>query len=107
AGNGPGLTTRSAPTNGALPTDLTHRDSPTSSGATQHEKLQLPLLKGPKQDDAYWTGLRNRITVGDSIDDLRLAEIEIQHDAKATGDAYYLAGVMAMQRGSPGKASTY
>ena len=105
-GNGPAATTRSAPTNGALPTDLTHRDAPTSS-ATQHEKLQLPLLKGPKQDDAYWTALRNRIMVGDAIDDMRLAEIEIQHDAKFTGDVYYLAGVMEMQRGNSEKASGY
>ena len=106
AGNGPAVSTRSAPAGGSLPTDLTRRD-PASSGSSQREKLQLPLLKGPKQDDAYWTGLRNRIMVGDSIDDMRLAEIEIQHDGKATGDAYYLAGVMAMQRGSPDKASSY
>lgn len=106
AGNGPAVTTRSAPTNSALPTDLTHRDAPASS-ATQHEKLQLPLLKGPKQEDAYWTGLRNRIMVGDGIDDMRLAEIEIQHDARATGDAYYLAGVTEMQRGNSEKASGY
>src|SRR5919205_1276346 len=33
AGNGPAISTRSAPTSGSLPTDLTRRDSPSSSAA--------------------------------------------------------------------------
>ena len=85
--------------------DLTRRDS--GSSVSQHDKVQLPLLRIPKQDDAYWTKLRDRITVRDSIDDLRLAEIEIQNNNRVTADAFFLAAVMSMQRGSPDKASGY
>ena len=89
---------------GAGVQDLTRRE-PAPAG--QHDKLKLPLPTGPKQNDAYWEGLRNRIMVRDTIDDQRLAEIEIQHDNRTTGNAYYLAGVTAMQRGNADKASGY
>lgn len=84
--------------------DLTRRDG---GSVPQHEKLKVPVPAGPKQNDAYWTKLRDRITVGDMIDEQRLAEIEIQHDSRTTADAYYLAAVTTMQRGDAGKASEY
>lgn len=85
--------------------DLTRRDS--GSSVSQHDKVQLPLLRMPKQDDAYWTNLRNRITVRDAIDDQRLAEIEIQNNNRATADAFFLAAVISMQQRNPEKASAY
>src|SRR5260370_40225454 len=78
-----------------------------ATAATQHDRLKLPLPTGPQQNDAYWKGLRNRIMVRDAIDDQRLAEIEIQHDNRTTANAFYLAGVTAMQRGDADKASGY
>ena len=44
---------------------------------------------------------------GDSVNEMRLAEIEREHDAHTTSDAYFLAGVLEMKRGDPGKASGY
>ena len=85
--------------------DLTRRD-PTPAAA-QHDKVSLPHLSGPKQNEAYWMELRNRIMTGETIDNLRLAEIEIQHDNRRTADAFYLAGTMEMQRGHPDQASGY
>lgn len=85
--------------------DLTRREPAALS--TQHDRLKLPLPTGPKQNDAYWEGLRNRIMVRGIIDDQRLAEIEIQHDNRTTANAYYLAGVTAMQHGNADKASGY
>jgi tetratricopeptide (TPR) repeat protein len=85
--------------------DLTRRE--TGTGATPHDKLQLPLPKGPKQDEAYWSTLRSRITTGDSIDNMRLAEIELDNDIHKTANAYFLAGVIAMQKGNVDQASGY
>jgi hypothetical protein len=85
--------------------DLTRRDSMPS--ASQHDKVTLPHLSGPKQNEAYWMELRNRITAGETIDNQHLAEIEIQHDNRRTADAFYLAGTMEMQRGHPDQASGY
>jgi hypothetical protein len=48
--------------------------------------------------------LRDRITTGGLIDDMRLGEIEIQHDARKTADVFYLAGVTESQRSNPEKA---
>jgi len=84
--------------------DLTRRDS--SSGPL-HDKVKLPAPLGPKQKDAYWTGLRNRIMVRDTIDDQRLAEIEIRHDDRTTADAFYLAATTEMQIGNADKAAGY
>jgi tetratricopeptide (TPR) repeat protein len=96
----------SAPPIGA-PTvqDLTRRE-PAASTAP-HDRLKLPLPSGPKQSDAYWEGLRNRIMVRDTIDDQRLAEIEIRHENRTTANAFYLAGVTALQRGNAEQASGY
>ena len=85
--------------------DLTRRDSMPS--ASQHDKVTLPHLSGPKQNEAYWMELRNRILAGETIDNQHLAEIEIQHDNRRTADAFYLAGTMEMQRGHPDQASGY
>jgi tetratricopeptide (TPR) repeat protein len=108
-GDGPAINSSSTRPQVGAPTgviDLTRRDSPASQ-ATKHDKLELPLPAGPKQDEQYWAGLRQRIMVGDSIDDMRLAEIELQHDARATANAYFFAGVTAMQRENAEKASGY
>lgn len=84
--------------------DLTRRDSAVTAS---HDKVKIQAPAGPKQTDAYWTGLRNRIMVRDAIDDQRLAEIEIQHDTRTTADAFYLAAMTAMQRDEPDKAAGY
>ena len=85
--------------------DLTRRGPAPS--VSQHDKVSLPGMSGPKQNEAYWMELRNRIMTGETIDNLRLAEIEIQHDNRRTADAFYLAGTMEMQRGHPDRASGY
>jgi tetratricopeptide (TPR) repeat protein len=90
-------------TSGAGVQDLTRYDS--SSGPHDKVKLQVPV--GPKQNDAYWAGLRNRIMVRDTIDDQRLAEIEIQHNDRTTADAFYLAATTEMQSGNADKAAGY
>src|SRR5439155_2119993 len=51
--------------------------------------------------------LRTRIMQGDSVNEMRLAEIERHHDARTTSNAYFLAGVLEMQRGDARKASGY
>ena len=85
--------------------DLTRRaDAP---AAMHHDKLKVPLPAGPSQNDAYWTSLRNRIMVRDTIDDQRLAEIEIQHENRTIADAFYLAAATEMGRGNPEKAGDY
>src|SRR5207245_5459851 len=93
-GNGSRVSTRSTahkPAIGALPAmqDLTRRDLAPSARAAKHDKLELPLPKGPKQDEAYWTALRTRIMQGDSVNEMRLAEIERDHDARTTSNAYF------------------
>lgn len=88
----------------AMVQDLTRRDA-AGGGASTHEKLELPLPKGPKQEEGYWSGLRARITTGDSVDNWRLAEIERENDPRATANAFFLAGVMEMQRGNVDQAS--
>lgn len=84
--------------------DLTRRESP---NFPTHDKVNIQSPAGPKQNDAYWTGLRKRIMTADTIDDQHLAEIEIQHDNRTTADAFYLAAVIAMQNGDPARASGY
>jgi tetratricopeptide (TPR) repeat protein len=104
-GDSPAVNPRSAGT--WTVQDLTRRESASSAGATKHDKLQLPTPAGPKQSETYWAALRNRIMVRDSIDDMRLAEIELEHDAGATANAYLLAGVTEMQRGNADRATGY
>jgi tetratricopeptide (TPR) repeat protein len=109
AGNGPAATTGSAgPWNGTPPAviDLSPRDT-TPGAAAKHDKLELTLPMGPDQSGGYWAGLRKRIMAGDSIDEMRLAEIETEHNARTTADAFSLAGITEMQRGNAGKASGY
>src|SRR6201981_76680 len=92
-------------TGGSMVQDLTRRDAGTGS-SPKHDKLQLPIPNGPKED-AYWSALRNRITTEDTIDNMRLAEIERDNDVRTTTNAYFLAGVMAMQQGKVDQASGY
>jgi tetratricopeptide (TPR) repeat protein len=44
---------------------------------------------------------------GDRVNEMKLAEIELDNDARVTSNAYFLAGVTEMQGSDPGKASTY
>jgi tetratricopeptide (TPR) repeat protein len=107
-GDAPQTSSRTAmPASGtSMVQDLTRRESPQTAGP-QHDKLKLPVPKGPRQDDSYWAKLHDRIMVSDTIDEVRLAEIEIQHDARTTENAYFLAGVIEMERGNAAKASGY
>ena len=98
-----------APMNGASAVqDLTRREGAGSAGAvSRREKLQLPAPGGPKQQEPYWSALRARITQGDRVNETRLAEIELDNDARTTSNAYFLAGVTEMQSGDSAKASVY
>ena len=108
-GNGPSKNVHSAPVNGAPPEvqDLSRRESDPGARTPSHDKLQLPVPGGPKQNEPYWAALRNRILQGDRVNDMKLAEIELDHDNRTTSNAYFLAGVTEMQGGDAGKASTY
>ena len=86
--------------------DLTRRPQP-SGNTPPHDKLSMPRLAGPNQADRYWNSLRERFVVNDSIDEMRLAEIERDPDSRASTNSYYLAGVMELQRGNPERASKY
>jgi len=85
--------------------DLTRRDAATPS--SQHDKVSLPLPNGPKQDDAYWSQIRERIMVRDTINDQHLAEIQLEHDNRKTADAFYLAAITALQHGDIERAGGY
>ena len=103
AGDGPA--NRPMTSGSPIVQDLTRRDA--GGNASNHDKLQLPLPKGPKQDEGYWSTLRSRITTGESIDNMRLGEIELENDARLTTNAYFLAGVIAMKHGDTSQASGY
>jgi len=103
-GNGPKPSP--APLGSSHIQDLTRHDS-VAPTATLHDKLNLPMPKGPRQDEAYWSSLRARITNGDTIDNMRLAEIEHDNDPHKTGNAYFLAGVIALQAANAEQASGY
>jgi tetratricopeptide (TPR) repeat protein len=107
SGNRPSTNTLSS--NHAAPAiqDLSHRDSAPTTANTGHDTLRMPLPGGPKQNEPYWTALRGRILQGDRVNQMKLAEIELDHDASTTSNAYFLAGVTEMQAGSPGNASAY
>src|SRR6266436_398947 len=110
SGNGPSPSIHSAaPVNraGSAVQDLSRREAAGSTAPTSHDKLELPVPGGPKQHEPYWAALRGRIMQGDRVNEMRLAEIELDHDAHTTSNAYFLAGVMQMQGGDPGKASAY
>jgi len=55
------------------------------------------LPGGPKQHEPYWDALRTRIMQGDRVNETKLAEIELDHDARTTSNAYFLGGVIEMQ----------
>ena len=61
----------------------------------------MPVPGGPKQNEPYWTALRSRILQGDRVNEMKLAEIELDQDARTTSNAYFLAGVTEMQVGNP------
>jgi len=109
SGNRAPSTQSSAPMNGASAVqDLTRREGAGNAGAvSRREKLQLPAPGGPKQQEPYWSALRTRITQGDRVNETRLAEIELDNDARTTSNAYFLAGVTEMQSGDSAKASVY
>jgi tetratricopeptide (TPR) repeat protein len=88
---------------GGMVQDLTRREP--AGGAFTREKLDLPLPKGPRQEEGYWSALRARITSGESVDNMRLAEIERENDPRGTANAFFLAGVIEMQRGQLDQAS--
>lgn len=87
--------------------DLTRREQPSGVGTPAHDKLSMPRMAGPNQGDSYWNNLRERFVINDTIDEMRLAEIERDHDSRMSSNSYYLAGVMEMQRGNPDRASKY
>src|SRR5205814_10345405 len=51
--------------------------------------------------------LRTRILQGDRVNEMKLAEIELDQDARTTSNAYFLAGVTEMQGGNSRKAGAY
>jgi tetratricopeptide (TPR) repeat protein len=108
-GNGPATSFPATSLHGVPPLvqDLTHRDAVTGKGSASHDKLPLPIPGGPKAREPYWATLRNRILQGDQVNEMRLAEIGLDHDARTTANAYFLAGVIEMQAGNSGKAEAY
>jgi len=85
--------------------DIAHREAPIARG--NQEKIQLPLLAGPKQDDPYWGALRDRVLQDNRADARRLSEIERDGDGRTTTNAYFLAGVIEAQHGDMADATTY
>src|SRR5439155_20952272 len=75
--------------------------------AAKDHNLEVPLPQRPKQDEAEWTESGTRLMDVDSDNEMRLAEIERDHDARTTSNAYFRAGVLEMQRGDARKARGY
>src|SRR4029077_13143455 len=86
---------------------LSRREPDANTANAGHDKLQMPVPGGPKQNEPYWIALGSRILQGDRVNEMKLAEIELDHDARTTSNAYFLAGVTEMQGGRAGKASAY
>jgi tetratricopeptide (TPR) repeat protein len=105
--NGPSTNLHSS--NQAAPAiqDLSHRDSAPATANAGHDKIRMPVPGGPKPNEPYWTALRSRILQGDRVNEMKLAEIELDQDARTTSNAYFLAGVTEMQGGDSGKAGAY
>ena len=99
-GNGPA---KRASSGAAMVQDLTRRD--TVSATSTREKVALPVPKGPRKEEEYWAALRNHIMTGDNVDNMRLAEIERDNDSLRTSNAFFLAGIIEMQRGQVEQAS--
>ena len=109
-GNGPSPGVRSAaPASRGTPgvRDLSRRESDSNSASSGHDKLKLPVPGETRQAGPYWTALRSRILQGDRVNEIKLAEIELDHDARTTSNAYFLAGVTEMQGGDAARAGTY
>ena len=87
--------------------DLTRRTATPSAAVSQHDKVNLPLLAVPRQNDSYWSSLREQFVIRDTISDQRLAEIELDHNNRKTSDAYFLAAVLEIGRGHFDPASRY
>lgn len=100
AGNGPAKRPISS---FGIVQDLTRRD-PVSATSTR-ERVALPVPNGPNKEEEYWSALRNRIMTGDSVDNMRLAEIERENDSRRTSNAFFLAGIIEMQHGQVDQAS--
>jgi len=105
--SGPSKNLNSARHAGPAIQDLSQRDSAPTTPNTGHDKLRMPVPGGPKQNEPYWTALRSRILQGDRVNEMKLAEIELDQDARTTSNAYFLAGVTEMQAGDSGKAGAY
>ena len=107
--NGPSTSIHSATpiSPAAAVRDLSHRDRDPATANAGHDKLQMPIPGGPNQNEPYWTALRSRILQGDRVNEMKLAEIELDQDARTTSNAYVLAGVTEMQGGNSGKAGAY
>jgi len=105
--NGPSTNLDSAKHAAAAIQDLSHRDSAPNTANDGHDKLRMPVPGGPKQKEPYWTALRSRILQGDQVNEMKLAEIELDQDARTTSNAYFLAGVIEMQVGDSAKAGVY
>jgi tetratricopeptide (TPR) repeat protein len=108
-GNGPSGIHSATSMNRGAPAiqDLSRRDSDQNPASARHSKLEMPVPGGPRQTEPYWSALRSRILQGDRVSEMKLAEIELDHDARITSDAYLLAGITEMQSGASATASTY
>src|SRR6185295_15235004 len=107
-GNGPPVSSHSAKRTLPAVQDLSHRDPDPTTAAARHNKLQMPVPGGPKQNEPYWVALRGRILQGDRVNEIKLAEIELDGgDPRTTSNAYFLAGVTEMQGGNSARASAY
>lgn len=85
-GNGPAVSIPSA--NRTMPAvqDLSHRDPDPTTANARHDKLQMPFPGGPKQNEPYWATLRGRILQGDRVNEIELAEIELDQDPRTTSN---------------------
>jgi len=106
-GNGPPVSNHSADRTLPAVQDLSHRDPDPTTANARHDRLQMPVPGGPKQSEPYWVALRGRILQGDRVNEIKLAEIELDGDPRTTSNAYFLAGVTEMQGGNPARASAY
>jgi len=59
----------------------------------------MPGSRRTKENEPYWTVCVARILQGDRVNEMKLAEIELDQDARTTSNAYFLAGVTEMQAG--------
>ena len=98
-----------APANHGTPgvRDLSRRDSDSNSADLRSRQVEAAVPGETKQAGPYWAALRSRILQGDQVNEIKLAEIALDHDARTTSNAYFLAGVTEMQGGDAAKASIY